>query len=137
VLGVVQLKANPLSFVIATVGTVLSNVVVALAVAVQPFGLVTVTVNVPAVVIAPELATAEPLLHKYVPPPLAVKVVLGIVQDKAKPLLFVIATVGTVLSKVVVALAVAVQPFGLVTVTVNVPAVVTVNVAPVVPPVHA
>jgi hypothetical protein len=51
-------------FVIATVGTVLSKVVVALAVAVQPFGFVTVTVNVPAVVIAPELATAEPLLHK-------------------------------------------------------------------------
>jgi hypothetical protein len=64
VLGIVQLKAKPLLFVIATVGIVLSKVVVALAVAVQPFGLVTVTVNVPAVVIAPELATAEPLLHK-------------------------------------------------------------------------
>jgi hypothetical protein len=64
VLGMVQLNAKPLLFVIATVGAVLSNVVVALAVAVQPFGLVTVTVNVPAVVIAPELATAEPLLHK-------------------------------------------------------------------------
>jgi NADH:ubiquinone oxidoreductase subunit K len=124
VFGTVHDKAKPLLFVIATVGTVLSKVVVALAVAVQPFGLVTVTVNVPAVVIAPELATAEPLLHKYVPPPLAVNVVLGIVQLKAKPLLFVIATVGIVLSKVVVALAVAVQPFGLVTVTVNVPAVV-------------
>jgi hypothetical protein len=59
------------------------------------------------------------------------------VQLKANPLSFVIATVGTVLSNVVVALAVAVQPFGLVTVTVNVPPVVTVNVAPVVPPVHA
>jgi hypothetical protein len=51
-------------------------------------------------------------------------VVLGVLQSSAKPLLFDIAAVGVVLSKVVVALAAAVHPFEPVTVTVNVPAVV-------------
>ena len=51
--------------------------------------------------------------------------VLGVLQSSAKPLLLAIAAAGVVLSKVVVALAVDVQPFEPVTVTVNVPAVVT------------
>jgi hypothetical protein len=60
-------------------------------------------------------------------------VVLGVLQSSAKPLLFEIAAVGVVLSKVVVALAVAVHPFEPVTVTVYVAAVVT-EVAAVVAP---
>ena len=56
------------------------------------------------------------------PPPLAVKVVLVVVQFKAK--LPEIEAVGAVLSKVVTAVLVAEQPFEVVTVTVNVPAVV-------------
>ena len=46
------------------VGAVLSNVVIAIALDVQPFELVTVTVNVAPVVINPDEATIEPLLHK-------------------------------------------------------------------------
>ena len=46
------------------VGAVLSKVVVALVLDVQPFEPVTVTVNVAPVVITPEDATIEPLLHK-------------------------------------------------------------------------
>jgi hypothetical protein len=59
--------------------------------------------------------------------------VLGVLQSSAKPLLFEIAAVGVVVSKVVAALAVAVQPFEPVTVTVYVAAVVT-EVAAVVAP---
>ena len=54
---------------------------------------------------------------------------LGTEQVSASPLLFVMAAVGTVLSKVVVTDAVSEQPLALVTVTVNVPAVLTDNVA--------
>ena len=58
---------------------------------------------------------------------------LGVLQSSAKPLLFEIAAVGALPSKVVVALAVDVQPFEPVTVTVNVPAVLTVVAAVVAP----
>ena len=99
----------------------LFKVVTALDVSVQPFAPVTVTVNVPAVVIEFDAATVELLLHIYVPPPLAVKVVLGEAQVNAKvperP------TTGGEVFKVVTALDVAEQPFAAVTVTVNVPAV--------------
>ena len=54
---------------------------------------------------------------------------LGVLQSSAKPLLLAIAAVGVVLSNVVVALAVAVQPSDPVTVTVYVPAVVTIVAA--------
>jgi hypothetical protein len=60
-------------------------------------------------------------------------VVLVVVQLSPKPLLFDIAAVGALPSKVVVALAVEVQPFEPVTVTVNVPAVVTLVAAVVAP----
>ena len=58
---------------------------------------------------------------------------LVVVQLSPKPLLFDIAAVGALPSKVVVALAVEVQPFEPVTVTVNVPAVVTLVAAVVSP----
>jgi hypothetical protein len=63
-------------------------------------------------------AVVAPVLHKYVPPPLAVSVVFGTAQVRAKPLLLEIEAFGGVLSSVVVALAVDVQPFAPVTVTV-------------------
>ena len=55
--------------------------------------------------------------------------VLGVLQSSAKPLLLAMDAVGVVVSKVVVALAVAVQPSDPVTVTINVPAVVTIVAA--------
>ena len=124
-----------MSFEIDAFGVVLSNVVVSLAVAVQPFAPVTVTVHVPAVVTVIE-AVVAPVLHKYVPPPLAVSVVLGTAQVSAKPLSLEMDAFGVVLSNVVVTLAVAVQPFAPVTVTVHVPAVVTVMDAVVAPVLH-
>jgi hypothetical protein len=60
-------------------------------------------------------------------------VVLGVLQSKAKPLLFAIAAVGVVLSNVMVAVAAEVQPFEAVTVTVKIPAVLTVVAAVVAP----
>ena len=58
----------------------------------------------------------KPFDHKYVPPPLAVLVTLVVVQVRlSEP---VILAVGTVASLVTVVVAVAVQPFEPVTVTV-------------------
>jgi hypothetical protein len=133
VLGVVQFNAKlP---VMLAVGAVLSNVVVTLALDVHPFEPVTVTVNVEPVVITPDEASVEPLLHKYVPPPLAIKVVFGVVQFNAK--FPVMLAVGAVLSKVVETLALDVQPFALVTVTVNIaPVVITPDEASVEPLLH-
>jgi hypothetical protein len=63
VLVVVQLSPKPLLFDIAAVGEVVFNVVVALAVAVHPFEPVTVTVNVPAIVMLVE-AVVAPFDHR-------------------------------------------------------------------------
>jgi hypothetical protein len=70
-------------------------------------------------------------------PPLAVKVVDGVVQFSASPLLLLMLAVGTVLLSVVVALVVAVQPLLPVTVTVKVPAVLTLMAAVVAPVFHS
>ena len=58
-----QLNTNPLSFAMDAVGSVLSRVVVALAVEVQPFEPVTVTVNVPDAVTL-VAAVVAPFDHK-------------------------------------------------------------------------
>ena len=58
-----QLNTNPLSFAMDAVGSELSRVVVALAVEVQPFEPVTVTVNVPAV-LTEVAAVAAPFDHR-------------------------------------------------------------------------
>ena len=68
--------------------------------------------------------------------PVAVNVVDGIVQVRARPLSFVIDAPGTVLSRVVVALADEEQPLSPVTVTLKVPAVLTVIDAVVAPVDH-
>jgi hypothetical protein len=63
VLVIEQLNTNPLSFAMDAVGSALSKVVVALAVDVQPFEPVTVTVNVAAVV-TEVAAVVAPSDHK-------------------------------------------------------------------------
>ena len=68
--------------------------------------------------------------------PFAVRIVLGMVQLKARPLSLVMEAPGGVSSKVVVTLATEVQPLAPVTVTVNVPAVETVMAAVVAPVLH-
>ena len=61
-----------------------------LAVAVQPIGLVTVTVYVPAVVGAIAAVVAA-VLHAYVPPPDAVSVTLPPVQNVVEPVGVIVA----------------------------------------------
>ena len=70
-------------------------------------------------------------------PPLAVKVVDGVAQLSASPLLLVMLAVGAVLLSVVVADVVAVHPLLPVTVTVNVAAVLTVMAEVVAPVFHS
>jgi hypothetical protein len=70
-------------------------------------------------------------------PPLAVKVVDGVAQFRASPLLLVMLAVGAVLLSVVVADVVAVHPLLPVTVTVNVAAVLTVMAEVVAPVLHS
>ena len=70
------------------------------------------------------------------PLPLAVNVVFGTMQLNARPLSVVIVAPGTALFNVVVALAVLVHPLVPVTVTLNVPAVLTVIAAVVAPVDH-
>jgi hypothetical protein len=70
-------------------------------------------------------------------PPLAVKVVDGVAQFRASPFLLLIEAVGAVLSSVVVALVIAVHPLLPVTVTVKVPAVVTLMAEVVAPVPHS
>jgi hypothetical protein len=126
----------PVLLVIPAVGAVVLRVVVAEAVAVQPLLPVTVTVNVPAALTVMAEVVA-PLLHSYAVPPLAVKVVDGVVQFSASPLLVLMLAVGAVLSSVVVALVVAVHPLLPITVTVNVAAVLTVMAEVVAPIFHS
>jgi glutamate-5-semialdehyde dehydrogenase len=70
-------------------------------------------------------ATEEDWGTEYLDAIISVKVVDGVVQLKANPLLSAIAAVGNVLSNVVVTDSVSVHPFAPVTVTVKVPAVLT------------
>ena len=81
----------------------------------QPLALVTVTVYVVFVVGDTEIAAVvAPLLHRYVPPPLAVKVVAVPLQTLVLP---EIATVGNGFTVTVVAADVAPQPALFLTVT--------------------
>jgi hypothetical protein len=121
VLVVLQSRARPLLLLIPAVGTVLSKVTVALAVDEHPLDPVTVTVYVPAAVAlyAAELPTTfVPSDQEYVPPPVAVRVVLVVVQFSARPLLLIPAD-GAALFCVIVVLAVEVEhPLAPATVTV-------------------
>ena len=108
-LGVVQLNAKPLSFVIDAPGTVLSSVVVTLAVDWQPPVPVTVTVKMPAVLTVIE-ADVSPVDHAKLPLPVAVKIVDGVVQVSARPL-SAIAISGIVFGVAVADPAKLIQPF--------------------------
>jgi hypothetical protein len=95
--------------VIIAAGIVLSGVTVREAEAVQPLlPSVTVTVYVPAAFTL-KAAVVAPVLHRYVPPPEAVKVPEGVAQVKVK-VAGAMAAVGTVLFWFTVREAVAVQP---------------------------
>ena len=90
------------------VGTPVFTVTVALAVALHPAPLVTVTVYVVVDVgLSVIAAVVSPVLHKYVPPPLAVKVVLFPLQIIVVP---VIDGVGKAFTATVTVLVVTVHP---------------------------
>ena len=107
----------PVLLVIPAVGAVMSSVVVTLVLAVQPLLPVTVTVKVPAVLTVMAEVVA-PVFHSYAVPPLAVKVVDGVVQFSESPLLVLMLAVGAVMFCVMMILSVSVQPLAEVTVTV-------------------
>ncbi|NCU77453.1 MAG: hypothetical protein EBV59_11060 [Synechococcaceae bacterium WB7_1C_051] len=72
-----------------------ATVVEMFAVLVHPCALVTVTVNVPAVVIAALALDPSPLSHEYVAPPLAVTLIVGALQSMmVVPVLFVMVATG-------------------------------------------
>lgn len=90
-----------------------------LAVLVQPFVPVTVTVYVPACVTVTLAFVPKPPVHWYVPPPVAVRLTLVVAQPKTvEPVLFVIPAFGGVVFSVIMTEAVAVHPSDPVTVTV-------------------
>jgi hypothetical protein len=99
-LVVVHVNTLETGGVIVTDGAVLFCVIVCVAVAVHPFVAVTVTVYVPEVVtfnVAFVPSTAVPLDQEYVPPPVAVNEIVGVVQFTTVVLGAVIAAVGTVI----------------------------------------
>jgi hypothetical protein len=120
--------------VIDAVGKVVLEVIAVLAVAVQPFAAVTTTEYVPAVVMF-LVADVVPSFHRYVPPPVAVKVMLVVEQSNTVVEEVILAT-GIEGSAVIIVEAVAVQPLLAVTTTEYVPAVEIVLVAEVVPSFH-
>jgi hypothetical protein len=101
--------------VIEAIGKVALKVIVVLAVAVQPLAAVTTTEYVPAVVMF-FVADVMPSFHKYVPPPVAVKVMLVVEQSKIV-VEDVIEATGIEESVVIIVEAVAVQPLLAVTTT--------------------
>ena len=97
-------------------------VIVTALVAVQPLLLVTVTVYVAGLVTdkaALVPTTIDPFDHEYVPPPVAVKLIVAVVQvNTVVEVLLMIPAVGAVVFCVMVTALVAVHPLLLVTVTV-------------------
>jgi len=118
-----QLSERPLLAAIATVGAVVLMVVDRLAAAVQPFvAWVTVTVLVPAAD-TPMPAVVAPLFQRYVPPPVAVRLMLGVVQVTfVVPLLFVMPDTGNALTVTVREDVAALHPAGALLVKVSVTA---------------
>jgi hypothetical protein len=101
--------------VILATGIEGSAVIIVEAFAVQPLLAVTTTEYVPAVVTF-FVAEVVPSFHRYVPPPVAVKVILVVEQFKIV-VSEVIEAIGNVVLEVIVVLAVAVQPLAAVTTT--------------------
>jgi hypothetical protein len=134
VILVVEQSKTVVVDVIAATGIEGSAVIIIDALAVHPFEAVTTTEYVPAVVMV-LVELVVPSFHKYVPPPVAVNVMLEVEQSKTV-VEDVIEAIGKVVLKVIVVLAEAVQPFAAVTTTEYVPAVVIFFVADVVPSFH-
>ena len=112
----------PVLLVMPAIGFVMSFVIVIVSVSVHPLAAVTVTVYVPASETdnASTVLTVEvPSDQEYVPPPVAVKLIVGFVQSICvTPVLFVITAVGGEATLVIVIKSLPVQPFAAVTVTV-------------------
>ena len=127
----VLVQSKLFALVAVAAGTLASCVTVTLDTAKQPFvGFVTVTVKVPGAFVVAVAAVPKLFDQLYVTPVagVAVKTVEVLVQSKLFALVAVAA--GTLASWVTVTVDTAKQPFvGFVTVTVKVPAVVTVAVA--------
>ena len=121
---------NGPSFTTTTFGSAISCVTVVLPTTEQPLGAVTVTVNVPGVVVVKLAALPPTDDHWYVAPTVAVvalTVTLVLLQVNGPS--FTTFTLGMLASCVTVVLAVVVQPFAAVTVTVYVPAALVVVTA--------
>jgi hypothetical protein len=107
-------------------------VIVIDSVSAHPFADVTVTVYVPAELTL-VAAVVAPLLQEYVPPPVDVKPILVAVHVRTVVVGVVIAATGAVIFCVIVIDSVSVHPFADVTVTVYVPAELTLVAAVVAP----
>ena len=97
-LVVVQVSTVVVGGEILTDGALLFCVITCAAVAVHPFAAVTVTVYVPELVtlnVAFVPTTEVPLDHEYVPPPVAVNEILGVIQVTMVVLGAEMAVVGT------------------------------------------
>jgi len=113
----------PVLFVIAIIGKLDDAEMVIWAVFEHPLAAVPVTVYVPAAVILAEALLPNPLLQLYDTPPVAVTLIVVVVQvNSVGTVLLVISIVGCTLFCVIVILAVLVHPFAAVPVTVYVPA---------------
>jgi hypothetical protein len=132
ILVAVHVRTVVVGVVIAATGEVIFCVIVIDSVSVQPFAEVTVTVYVPGAVTL-VAAVVAPLLQEYVPPPVAVKPILVVVHVRTVVVGVVIAATGAVLFCVIVIDSVSVHPFVAVTVTVYVPAELTLVAAVVAP----
>ena len=123
----------PVLLVMPAIGFVMSFVIVIVSVSVHPLAAVTVTVYVPASETdnaSTALTVEVPSDQEYVPPPVAVKLIVGFVQSIwVTPVLFVIPATGGEATFVIAIKSLAVQPFAAVTVTVYVPALETVKPA--------
>jgi len=116
----VQVKTVvPVLLVIPAVGGATSCVIVIDSVSVQPLAPVTVTVYVPAEVNDTEAEVPKELLQLYVPPPVAVTVIVVVAQvNTVVPVEFIIPATGNDGSEVIVIDSVSVHPLAPVTVTV-------------------
>ena len=138
VLGVVQLKAKPLLLLTEAAEAETSCVMMMLSVSEHPLAAVTVTVYVPGEFTNIPAELPRPLLHAYVPLPVAVnEMEVRLQVSSVLPVLLVIPADGAVLSSVVLTLVLAVHPLLAVAVTVYVPAVVTDIEVVVAPVLHA
>jgi hypothetical protein len=115
VILVIEQSKTPELGVMDAIGKVVLEVMLVLAVAVQPLLAVTTTEYVPAAETT-LVETVVPSFQRYIPPPDAVKVIL-VVEQSNTPELGVMDAIGKVVFEVIVVFADAVQPLLAVTIT--------------------